>query len=134
MEEFFLRTVLAGEELDVVDQQRVDTPVARLESVDGRVAQRLDHLADEFFRVQVDDLEIGIALGQFMPYRVQQMGLAEPGAAVKKQREVRLAWILGDLLGRGESELVGLAEYEIVELVAVIEAGTEALARARSCR
>src|SRR6056297_566751 len=133
MEELFLRAVLAGEELDIVNHQRIDTAIARLECVDGGVSQRLDHLADEFFRVQIDDLEIRIALGQFVSYSVQQMGLAESSAAVQQQRVVRLAWILGDLLGRSESELVGFAEDEIAEMVAVIKAGIEPLAAACSC-
>src|SRR3546814_8151267 len=50
MEEFFLRGVLAGEELDVVDEQRVDRAEAQLELVHALGAQGLDHRTDEIGR------------------------------------------------------------------------------------
>ena len=56
VEELFLRTVLAGEELDVVDQQRVERAVRLLELVDRVVLQGADHVADEALGVHVGDL------------------------------------------------------------------------------
>ena len=47
VEELFLRAVLAGEELDVVDQQRVDLLELALELVHRLVLQRLHHRAEE---------------------------------------------------------------------------------------
>ena len=47
VEELFLRALLAGEELDVVDQQRIERAIRLLELVDGVVLQRLHHIADE---------------------------------------------------------------------------------------
>ncbi len=41
VEELFLRAVLAGKKLDVVDQQRIEGAIGGLELVDGVVLQRL---------------------------------------------------------------------------------------------
>jgi hypothetical protein len=61
MEEFFLGALLAGEELDVVDQQRIGGTVVLLEFVDRVVLQRLDHVRNEALGVQVDDPAVGNA-------------------------------------------------------------------------
>ncbi len=47
VEELFLGTLLAGKELDVVDQQRIHRAVEALELVDRVELQRLDHVGDE---------------------------------------------------------------------------------------
>jgi len=47
VEKFLLRALLAGEKLDIVDEQRVHRAVITLEFVDGIVLQRLHHIGDE---------------------------------------------------------------------------------------
>ena len=47
VEELGLRAFLAGEELDVVDQQHVDAAIALAEVEDAVVADRVDHLVHE---------------------------------------------------------------------------------------
>jgi hypothetical protein len=55
MEELLLRALLAREELNVVDQQRIERAIRGLEIVDGVVLQRLDHVADEALAVHVGE-------------------------------------------------------------------------------
>jgi hypothetical protein len=71
-----------GEELDVVDQQRVDRAEAALELVHALGAQGLDHRADELLRTQAHHLAAGVALQHQVAGRVHQVGLAQAGTAV----------------------------------------------------
>ena len=55
MEELFLSPILAGEELDVVDQQHVDGPIACPEVVHPAFLDGRDHLVHEFFAGHIGD-------------------------------------------------------------------------------
>src|SRR3712207_8233099 len=46
VEEFRLRAFLAGDELDVVDEQHVDAAIALAEIENPLIAYRVDHLVD----------------------------------------------------------------------------------------
>ena len=106
VEELFLRAILAGEKLDVVDQERVERAVGLLELVDGVVLQRADHVADEALRVDVGDPCTRIAFAHGIGDRVHQMRLAEADAAVDEQRVVGLARVVRHLPRRRLAELV----------------------------
>ena len=58
VEEFLLRRVLAGDELNVVDHQHVDRPEKLLEAHHVLVAQGLHEAVHELLGRQVDDLEV----------------------------------------------------------------------------
>ena len=58
MEKLLLRSVLAREELDVVDHERVERSIRGLEIIDGVVLQGLHHLAHEALAVHVGDARI----------------------------------------------------------------------------
>ena len=109
VEELFLRALLAGEELDVVDQQRIERAVRGLELVHRVVLQRPHHVADEALRVHVGDARLRVALLDQVRDGVHQMGLAQPDAAVQEQRVVGAAGIFRDLERGGLGELVALA-------------------------
>ena len=55
VEELFLRPLLVGDELDVVDEQQVDAPVARPEVVDPALLDAGDELVGELLAGGVDD-------------------------------------------------------------------------------
>ena len=109
VEELFLRALLAGEELDVVDQQCIERAVRGLELVHRVVLQRPHHVADEALRVHVGDARLGIALLHQVRDGVHEMGLAQPDAAVQEQRVVGAAGIFRDLERGRLGELVALA-------------------------
>ena len=101
MEELFLRAVLAGQELDVVDEEDVDGAVlvselAHLRGLDGG-----DDLVHEVLRGQVDDAFFGKARPHVVADGVHQMGLAQPHAAVQEERVVALAGSVRHGLGGG---------------------------------
>ena len=64
----------------------------------------------------------GCCVEDLVADRLDQVRLAEPDAAVDKERVVRSAGVLGDLDGRRARELVRLAGDEAVECEAAVEA------------
>ena len=122
VEELGLRAFLAGEELDVVDEQHVDASIALAEIDDAVVADGVDHLVHEPLGRDVGELEIAIVLQHVVPDRVHQVRLAEPHAAVDEQRVVRARRRFGDRAAGRVRELIRRADDEGVEGVAGIEA------------
>src|SRR5207245_11165487 len=59
VEELLLRPLFSGDELNVVDQQEVDRPVARAEGGRVVVADRIDELIGEVLGREVDDQRAG---------------------------------------------------------------------------
>src|ERR1700722_1819632 len=88
VEKLFLRALLAGEELNVVDEQCVERAVRGLELVDRVVLQGSHHVTDKAFRMHVGNTCFVIALLDEMRDRVHQMRLTEPYTAVEEQRVV----------------------------------------------
>ena len=87
--------------------------------------QRLDHVADEAFGVDIGDARIGLARLDGVPDGMHQMGFAESDAAVDEERVVGGARVLPDLLRGGLGELVALADDEGLEGGVGIEARTD---------
>ena len=118
VEELGLRAFLAGEELDVVDEQHVDAAVALAEIEDAVVAHRVDHLVHEPLGRDVGQLQVAQVVQHVVPDRVHQVRLAEPHAAVDEQRVVRARRRFGDGAAGGVRELVRGSDDEGVEGVA----------------
>ena len=121
VEELFLGALAVLQELDVVDQQDVDVAVAPLEGLRLVVAQAVDEVVGEFLGRDVTDRAGVPEGGRVVADRVQQVRLAEPGAAVDEQRVVGLGRRLGDGDRGGVREAVGRADDERLEHVLRVE-------------
>ena len=77
VEELLQRPVLAGQELDVVDQQDVDVAVRGLEAGAFIVADGVDEVVGEFLGVDVPDADAAVEPAGVVADGVQQVGLAE---------------------------------------------------------
>ena len=122
VEELLLRHFLAFQEMHVVHQEEVHVgPIAAPELRHGPAVDALDHLVDELLGADVEDPGLGLPLAHAVGDGLHQVGLAEPGGTVDEERVVGLARRLGDGVGRGGRELVGLADDEGVEGVALVE-------------
>ena len=121
VEELLLDALLAGEELHIVHQQDVHVAVTLPELRQGVLLDGVDVFVGEFFRGEVGDLGLGVALEDAVPDGVHQVGLAEAGGAVEEEGVVGLRGRLGDGKGGGMGELVILADDEVLEGVARIE-------------
>ncbi|MNS72214.1 hypothetical protein D3C72_1056160 [compost metagenome] len=126
MEELFLGAVLACEELDVIDQQRVDLLELALELIHGLFLQGPDHGAEELLRTQVQHLRARIGLTHRVAGGEHQVGLAQAGAPVQQQRIVRaVARLLRRLECCGQTQLVAAAFDEVGEGVVVVQVAGE---------
>ena len=95
VEELFLRPLLVGDELDVVDEQQVDAPVAGAEIVDLALLDRRDELVGELLAGGVDDALARKARQHLVADGVHQVRLAQAHAAVQEERVVGVAGPLG---------------------------------------
>ena len=107
-EELLLRALLAREEVNVVDKENVYVAIPVLELVRDAGADREDQVVHEAFRGDVRDAHPFVLLDDAVADRLDQVSLAEPRAAVDKERIVGARGIVGD----GERRRVG----ETIEL------------------
>ncbi len=91
VEELFLRTVFVGKELDVIDQQKIERVVALFELVKGAALVGFNHIRNELFRVDVENLGVRLVFEQLVAHSVHQVGLTQADAAVDEQRVVQVA-------------------------------------------
>ncbi len=121
MEKFFLRPLLAGQKLNVIDQQDIDATELVAECGHLVVAQRVDHVIGELLAGDVADGGLGLAPLHLMPDGLHEMGFAHAHAAIQEQRVVGFGGTLGHGLAGGVGELVAAADDEGVEGVAGIQ-------------
>ena len=134
VEEFFLRRILAGDELDVVDQQQVGRAQPALEADRVIFPQRADELDHELLGRHRHDPRARAALEEGLADGVQQVGLAATGAAVNEQRVEGDAVGGGQRLGGRGRNLVGLADDKGFEAIALVEIGRRRIALGNACR
>ena len=119
VEEALAGVLLAGDELDVVDEEDVGLAVLVAEVLDAVLPQGGDEVVGEMLGAGV---EVAPALvGYGVADCVQQMGLAEAHACVDEERVVGCAGLVGDGDSGGVGEAVGLADDERRERVAGVQ-------------
>ncbi len=127
VEELLLGPLLVGDELDVVDEEQVDPPVAGPEVVDAALLDARDELVRELLAGGVDDLLAREAGDDGVADRVHQVCLAQAHPAVEEERVVGVARALGDREGRRVGEPVGRADDEVAEPIPRVQARRAAL-------
>ena len=123
VEELLLDPLLALDELDVVDEQHVVVAVAALEPLDpcSALTHGVDELVHERLARHVARREAFRVLTDVVADRLQEVRLAEAGAAVDEERVVRLRRRLGDRERGRMCEAVRRADHEEVERVLRVE-------------
>jgi hypothetical protein len=118
VEELLLRALLAGDELDVIDQEEIDGAVLGAELGGAVVADRVDELVREALGGEIEQAEGRVEASDLVADRVEQVGLAQADTAVDEERVVGLRGQLGDGLAGRLGELIGVADHEGIEGVA----------------
>ena len=114
MEELFLRALAAGQELHVVEDERVDAAELFLELAHLVAPERTDELVHEDLGRHKQNLAPLITGGpQMMADRRRQMGLAETDTAVDEERIILFARLIGDGLRRRMGELIARSDHEL---------------------
>ena len=121
VEELFLCAVLAGDELDIIDHQNIDSTENLFEIHHLAVAQGLHEPVHELFCRKVDHVQIG-ALGlQFPCDSMHQVRLAQADTTVEEQRVERHRAAFGDAASGGMGQFVRLAHNETVKGKALVQ-------------
>ena len=121
VEKLLLRPFLAGDELDVVDEEHVDPAIAFPEVLALLRADRVDELVRELLARGIRDALFGMPRDDGMADRVHEMRLAEAGPAVHEEWVVAVAGPLGHGKSRGVREPVIRADDEGRKGVALVE-------------
>ena len=85
MEELFLRGFLAGDELNIVDEECVGLAVLFAETHGGTGADGLDQLVCKLVALDINDILIREILFELVTDGVEQVRFAEAGVAVDKE-------------------------------------------------
>ena len=131
VEKLLLRALLAGQELDVVDQKHVRLAVALAELLHRCSLDGGDRLVREFFTIHVDNVEIRVVLLDLNFDGVQQVRLAQTRRPVDEQRVVRAGGVRGHGLRGGKRKLVRRPLDEVLERELVPPAGQVVLVQLR---
>ena len=115
MEELVLRLLLAGDELDIVNEEQIDVSVLGSEFLCGAVLDSLDELYRELIALYVCNLLRRIAVVYGLAYRQEKVRLSEARIAVDEEGIIRLARILRHGDGRCMRKLIGVADDEAVK-------------------
>ena len=130
MEKFLLRSLLATEKLNVVDQKKVGLTITLPEFDQITVLNRVDELVNEQFTREVDHLHVFPFRPDELADGLHEMGLAQTDAAINEKRIVCARRCLRDCQTRGMRDFVVRADDERFKCVSRIESGNR---RARSC-
>ena len=121
VEELLLNPLLAGQKLDVVNQQHVRLPVFLAESGELVVLDAVNVFVGELLGGDVGDARALLVADDMLADGVQQMRLAQADAAVKEKRIVGFAGRLRHRQRGGVGKIVVVADHERVEGVLGIE-------------
>ena len=131
VEKLLLRALLAGQELDVVDQKHVRLAVALAELLHRCRLDGGNRLVREFFTIHVNNVEIRVVLLDLNFDGVQQVRLAQTRRPVDEQRVVRAGGVRGHGLRGGKRKLVRRPLDEVLERELVPPAGQVVLVQLR---
>jgi hypothetical protein len=113
VEEPFLGLFLATNELNIVNQEYVHSPVLRMEISSLSLADRRDELVGEVLsRHAMEPYALGL---KAVAYSLEKVRLAQAHAPVDEQRVVRLSWLVSDSLRCGKRQVVGGTYDKCVE-------------------
>jgi hypothetical protein len=90
VEEFLLDALLAGEELDVVNEENIDLAIFLAEAWELAVLEAVDVFVGELLGGNVSDARNLFVRGDVLSNGVEQVRLAEAGAAVKRRAGCRI--------------------------------------------
>lgn len=120
MEKLLLGPFFPDEKLNVVDHQHVDVAVTLSEIRHFVVSDGVDDLVRKLLGRQVRNTEVR-AFGHMVPDRIEEMGLAQPDAAVNEEGVVRLSRLLRDRHTGRMGKLISRSYDEILERIFRVE-------------
>ena len=115
IKELFLRAVLVGQKLHIVDQQQIERVITFLELVKSLALIGLDHIRYKLLGMNVKNFGGRVVSQQFVADGVHQMGLSQTDTAVNEQRVVKLTKTACHMQGGCPAHAVGGAFYQRIK-------------------
>ena len=115
MEKFLLRGVLAGDELDIIDEEEVRAAVFEAELVVFAFAQGVDEFVCKLVSLDVDDVVVRVVLMNFVRNGIEKVRLPNAGRAVDEKWIIRIRGLFRNGDGGGVRKLVAVADDEVIE-------------------
>ncbi len=120
MEKLLLRALLAGDELDVVDEQDLSVAVFISKVLCCVCANRLHQIIGEGFGGDIEHAQSPSIGG--LADSVEKVGFAQPYTAIDKERIISASRRLRHSLGSGLSQAITRTDDKIVKRVDYIQA------------
>ena len=121
MKELFLRTLLAFQELDVVDQQEVHLPVPSAEVGGCSLLDGGNKVIRELFAGDVCDPHGGVGQKHLVPDRVHEVSFSEAHTTIEEKRVVHECGLVSNRMARSGRELVVVTYHESLECVPLVQ-------------
>lgn len=121
MEELLLRGVLPADEVHIIDKEEIGLAIALAEVVHRPLADGGDDVVGELLGGDVGDARLWGADEDLVRDRLHEMRLPEPGGAVEEERVIGLPGGLGHSHRRRRGKVIGLADYEGLKGVPLIQ-------------
>ena len=115
VEKLLLRRILARDELNVVDQQRIHLAVFVSELLLLLFVYSLDKLIREILALYIGDVCVRIVKQDIVRYRVHEVGLSDSRRSVDEEGVVLLCGMLRDVFRHRMCEHIRFADDEVVE-------------------
>ena len=115
MEELLLRLLLAGDELDIVHQQKIGAAVFGAQLLAAADLNGVDEVVCEIVALNVYDLCLRVLRVDGAADSQKKMRLAEPGVAVNEKRVIKLAGVFRHGDGCGVGVFVRGTHDEVIE-------------------
>jgi hypothetical protein len=121
MKKLLFGGVLVGDELNVIHQPDIDAPIPPLECLLTPLSQRGNEVRSKRLARDIGDASARRVAQDLLPDRVQEVGLAEPHAAVEEEWVVMLPRPLRHRDRRRVREAVARADHEMIERILVVQ-------------
>src|SRR4030043_1152353 len=124
MEEFYLRSLLAGDKLNVVNEEHLYAPKLLSKPVHTLESYGVDEFVGELFGGEVTDLgRVGNRPGLYysMANGIEKMRLAQTDASVDEEWIVSPPRRVGYCLGWGRGKLISPPDPKIIKGIAGVE-------------
>src|SRR5690348_8383971 len=95
MKEFFLRTLFTSKKLNIIDQEKIDLPIAFSEFNEITVLDGVNELVDKQLAGNVDDFYVFLLRPDVLADGLHQMCFAKADTSVNEKRIVRTGGRLG---------------------------------------
>ena len=115
VEKFFLGFFLIDNELEVVDNETVESLELGTKFFTFAVSDRVDKVGVEVGNGGIEDFVVGVSVDEFVADGLDKMGFAESWSAIEEERVTASAGGIDDAFGSGDGNVVVGADDKTID-------------------